>query len=224
MRDKGPGGYRPWLTSSPCRRRKRGAPLSERLRLHRQGDQRTSTSPLMCQPLSRALSPLGRRFSVPRRHLVGLLRASETVDMVLGFHVVILFVETHSVGVDSCVGFSSFIMPMGRWGFSEFSLPLSSAQFKIHKSWCFSCWQITLPWRYFDVKSGFKIISWTVSTLEGGGSIMLPALYTLSSLRFWLARNARAYTSARSIGFCVIWVCISSSSSFKQERARNNEI
>jgi hypothetical protein len=41
---------------------------------------------------------------------------------------------------------------------------------------------------------------------------MLPALYTLSSLRFWLARNARAYTSARSIGFCVIWVCISSSS------------
>jgi len=42
---------------------------------------------------------------------------------------------------------------------------------------------------------------------------MLPALYTLSSLRFWLARNARAYTSARSIGFCVIWVCISSSSS-----------
>jgi len=42
---------------------------------------------------------------------------------------------------------------------------------------------------------------------------MLPALYKLSSLRFWLARNARAYTSARSIGFCVIWVCISSSSS-----------
>ena len=42
---------------------------------------------------------------------------------------------------------------------------------------------------------------------------MLPALYTLSSLRFWLARNARAYTSARSIGFCVIWICISSSSS-----------
>jgi len=37
--------------------------------------------------------------------------------------------------------------------------------------------------------------------------------YTLTSLRFWLARNARAYTSARSIGFCVIWVCISSSSS-----------
>ena len=35
-----------------------------------------------------------------------------------------------------------------------------------------------------------------------------------SYLRFWLARNARAYTSFRSIGFCVIWVCISSSSSF----------
>ena len=34
-----------------------------------------------------------------------------------------------------------------------------------------------------------------------------------SYLRFWLARNVRAYTSARSIGFCVIWVCISSSSS-----------
>ena len=51
---------------------------------------------------------------------------------------------------------------------------------------------------------------------------MLPALYTQSSLQFWLARNARAYTSARSIGFCVIWVCISSSSSsvnFKEWRA-----
>jgi len=47
---------------------------------------------------------------------------------------------------------------------------------------------------------------------------MLPALYTLSSLRFRLARNARAYTSARSIGFCVIWVCISSSSSSKHRR------
>ena len=63
------------------------------------------------------------------------------------------------------------------------------------------------------LKSGFKIISWTVSTLEGGGSIMLPALYTPSSLRFWLARNARAYASASSIGFCFISVCISSSSS-----------
>ena len=42
---------------------------------------------------------------------------------------------------------------------------------------------------------------------------MLPALYTLFSLRFLIALNARAYTSARSIGFCVIWVCISSSSS-----------
>ena len=34
-----------------------------------------------------------------------------------------------------------------------------------------------------------------------------------SFLRFWLARIACAYTSARSIGFCAIWVCISSSSS-----------
>ena len=33
------------------------------------------------------------------------------------------------------------------------------------------------------------------------------------SSRFRLARNARAYTSARSIGFCAIWVCISPSSS-----------
>ena len=33
-----------------------------------------------------------------------------------------------------------------------------------------------------------------------------------SFLRFWLARIACAYTSARSIGFCAIWVCISSSS------------
>jgi len=32
--------------------------------------------------------------------------------------------------------------------------------------------------------------SWTLSTLEGGRCIMLPALYKLSSLRFWLARNA----------------------------------
>ena len=49
---------------------------------------------------------------------------------------------------------------------------------------------------------------------RGGGSIMLPAPCKLSSLRFWLACNARAYTSARNIGFCVIWVWISSSSSF----------
>ena len=62
------------------------------------------------------------------------------------------------------------------------------------------------------LKSGFKIISWTVSTLEGGGSIMLPTPYTLFSLRFWLARNAPVYTFARSFGFCVIWVRISSSS------------
>jgi hypothetical protein len=38
-------------------------------------------------------------------------------------------------------------------------------------------------------------------------------LYTITSLRFLPARNALAYTSARGIGFCVIWVCISSSSS-----------
>jgi hypothetical protein len=43
---------------------------------------------------------------------------------------------------------------------------------------------------------------------------MLPAFYTLRSLRFLRTRNARAYTSVRSIGFCVIWVCISSSSSY----------
>jgi len=46
---------------------------------------------------------------------------------------------------------------------------------------------------------------------EGGVQTSSP-LHT-SYLRFWLARNARAYTSARSTGFCVIWVCISSSSS-----------
>jgi hypothetical protein len=34
---------------------------------------------------------------------------------------------------------------------------------------------------------------------------------TSALFTFWLARNARAYTSARSIGFCAIWVCISSS-------------
>ena len=36
-----------------------------------------------------------------------------------------------------------------------------------------------------------------------------------SFLRFRLARIACAYTSVRSIGFCVIWVCISSSSRSK---------
>ena len=34
------------------------------------------------------------------------------------------------------------------------------------------------------LKPSFKIVSWTVSTLEGGGSIILPTPYTLSSLRF----------------------------------------
>jgi len=67
----------------------------------------------------------------------------------------------------------------------------------------------TQKWR----KSGFKNISRTVSTLEGGGSIVLPALYSPTSLRFWLARNDRACTSARSTGLCAIWVCINSSSS-----------
>jgi len=62
---------------------------------------------------------------------------------------------------------------------------------------------------------GPKFISWTVSTLERGGVQTSSPLQT-SYLRFWLARNARAYTSARSIGFCVIWVCISSSSSFPE--------
>jgi hypothetical protein len=33
------------------------------------------------------------------------------------------------------------------------------------------------------------------------------------SSRFELARNARAFTSARSFGFSAIWVCISSSGS-----------
>ena len=50
--------------------------------------------------------------------------------------------------------------------------------------------------------------------------ILTSARSTLASVPFGfvlvrvrvLARNARAYTSARSIGFCVIWVCISSSS------------
>ena len=47
-----------------------------------------------------------------------------------------------------------------------------------------------------------RIISSTVSTLEGGGSIMLPAFCPLHTILF-----ARAYTSARSIGFCIVSVC-----------------
>ena len=55
---------------------------------------------------------------------------------------------------------------------------------------------------------------------------MLPALYTLPPLRFRLARNTRAYTSARSIGFCVIWVwvCIGSSSEFEFEFAVGSRV
>jgi hypothetical protein len=40
--------------------------------------------------------------------------------------------------------------------------------------------------------------------------------HTLALFTVGLARNARAYTSARGIGFCAIWVCISSSSSSHQ--------
>jgi len=39
----------------------------------------------------------------------------------------------------------------------------------------------------------------------------VPFGFVLVRVRVPMARNARAYTSARSIGFCVIWVCISSS-------------
>ena len=53
----------------------------------------------------------------------------------------------------------------------------------------------------------------TVSSWDGAGSIILPAAYKFS--RFLLARIACAYASARSIGFGVIWVCISSSSQVK---------
>ena len=51
---------------------------------------------------------------------------------------------------------------------------------------------------------------------EGGVQTSSP-LHT-SYLRFWLARNARSYTSARSIGYCAIWVCISSSSKLIHEQ------
>ena len=39
------------------------------------------------------------------------------------------------------------------------------------------------------------------------------ARFLILHLRLWLARIACAYTYARSIGFCVSWVCIISSSS-----------
>jgi hypothetical protein len=35
--------------------------------------------------------------------------------------------------------------------------------------------------------------------------------HTAALFSFWLARNASAYNSSRSIVFCAIWVCISSS-------------
>ena len=37
------------------------------------------------------------------------------------------------------------------------------------------------------------------------------AAQTSALIKFWLARNARAYTSIRIMGFCAIWICISSS-------------
>ena len=46
---------------------------------------------------------------------------------------------------------------------------------------------------------------------RGGGPNFLASTHSLFSIL--TLRNARAYPSARSIGFCVIWVCISSSSS-----------
>ena len=42
----------------------------------------------------------------------------------------------------------------------------------------------------------------------GVESSILPALWTLFSLQFWLAGNVSVYTSARSTGPYVIWVCI----------------
>ena len=68
-----------------------------------------------------------------------------------------------------------------------------------------------------DCKSGFKIISCTVSTLEGGGSILLYALYIQSSLRSWLVRNARARLlpaalASVSFGFVLVRVRVRLSS------------
>jgi len=75
-RDTAPGGNRPWQSSSPCHRSRRGARLSARPRLHRQGGRRAMTSLQMRQRLVRGLPRLGRRCSVPRRIcLVDPLRA-----------------------------------------------------------------------------------------------------------------------------------------------------
>jgi len=48
------------------------------------------------------------------------------------------------------------------------------------------------------------------------------ALAHASSLDTDRTRNARAPTSTRSIGFCVIWVCISSSSSSQRRAVANH--
>jgi len=61
-------------------------------------------------------------------------------------------------------------------------------------------------------ESGSKFIYEQFHLQWGLKVLYFLSLYALPFLRLWLARIACAYTSARSIGFCVIWVCISSSS------------
>jgi len=59
-----------------------------------------------------------------------------------------------------------------------------------------------------NIRKHMNIIAVDVSYKAHRALTHTSALFT-----FLLARNARADTSARRIGFCVIWVCISSSSS-----------
>ena len=88
---------------------------------------------------------------------------------------------------------------------------------------CRNYWQNTNEFslKLLCVWSAPYLISWFyISTLHrndfGALQKSLCGPYFVHTILFTiLTRNARAYTSARSIGFCVIWVCISSSSSFQ---------
>ena len=109
---KAPCGSRPWLPFSSsfyCSRR--GARLSVRPRLHRQGGRRRAVAFLrMRQQLVREIPRLGRRWSVPHRvYLVDPLQAGCRGPWLF----LIILVDAQMVGVDSCVGFSGAVVGIG---------------------------------------------------------------------------------------------------------------